>query len=82
MSASGSSRRRIVAGGGVDERQVGERLPEPIDLAGRQRPDRIGVDGRDDLHRFRRHSPDRPPRFSISRISPITIVLSAALTMS
>ncbi len=72
----------VVAGGGVDDRQVRERLPEPVDLAGRQRPDRVGIDRRDDLHRPRRHSPDRPPRFSISRISPITIVLSAALTMS
>ena len=76
---------RLVAGR-VHDRGVRQLAANPIDGA---RRGAASWEGRRRLRRFswrghsgRVHSPDRPPRFSMRRISPITISRSTAFTMS
>ena len=72
---------RLGIAAGVEERVRGKPLPQAIDVGRRNGPDlERAVDGDEDGHA--RYSPLRPPRFSTSRMSPMTIALSTAFTMS
>jgi hypothetical protein len=65
----------------VQQRVLWKGAAEAFDVRPRDVPDgERTVDGDEDLHA--RYSPLLPPRFSISRISPMTIALSTALIMS
>ena len=76
---------RLRFGRRVEERVLREDLPQVRDMRRGDVPGREGaVDADEDRLRgsHARKSPLRPPRFSTSRISPMTIRLSTALIMS
>ena len=72
-----------VAVPGVEEGVLRKIASQLIDEVPRQDPDRGRADHADqDLHRRRRKVPLLPPLLNISRMSPITMRLSTAFTMS
>src|SRR2546425_8374176 len=71
-----------VAVPGFEEGVLRKLLPELVDEASRHDPNRGGTDDADEHVHRRRNVPDRPPLLNISFTSPMTIVLSTALTMS